>query len=254
MNTVTVKNTVLGEGRPKIAVPLAAEDSDGLQSALQGLQGLPFDVAELRADFLKQAADAGYVMDCLRQVRAALPDKPLLFTFRRAEEGGRCPVAQDDYFALVQAAIRSGWADMVDIELFAGEAQVKESAALAKSHGVAALLCNHDFDATPPKEEIIARLQTMQDWGADICKIAVMPQSPADVLVLLDAAQTMFRHYAKQPLVAVAMGKMGVISRLAGGTFGSAMTFGAATKASAPGQIAVNDLRTVLDILADEAV
>ncbi|WP_373706852.1 type I 3-dehydroquinate dehydratase [Neisseria dentiae] len=250
MNTVKIKNTVLGEGSPKIAVPLVAKDSDGLQAALQDLQGLSFDVVEFRADFLERAADAGYVMDCLRQVRAALPDTPLLFTFRRAEEGGECPVSQEVYFGLVQAAIRSGLADIVDIELFAGDTEVKETVALAKAHGVAGLLCNHDFYETPPKEDIIARLQTMQDWGADICKIAVMPQSPADVLVLLDATQTMFRHYAKQPLVTMAMGKIGVISRLAGETFGSAMTFGAAKKASAPGQINANDLRVILNILA----
>ncbi|OSI18819.1 3-dehydroquinate dehydratase [Neisseria dentiae] len=250
MNTVKIKNTVLGEGSPKIAVPLVAKDSDGLQAALQDLQGLSFDVVEFRADFLERAADAGYVMDCLRQVREALPDTPLLFTFRRAEEGGECPVSQEVYFALVQAAIRSGLADIVDIELFAGDAEVKETVALAKAQGVAALLCNHDFYETPPKEDIIARLQTMQDWGADICKIAVMPQSPADVLVLLDATQTMFGRYAKQPLVTMAMGKIGVISRLAGETFGSAMTFGAAKKASAPGQINANDLRVILNILA----
>ncbi|MDO5073529.1 MAG: type I 3-dehydroquinate dehydratase [Neisseria animaloris] len=250
MNTVKIKNTVLGAGSPKICVPLVAKDSDGLQTALAGLQGLTFDVVEFRADFLERAADGGYIMECLREVRAALPDTPLLFTFRRAEEGGECPVPPEVYFSLVQAAIRSGLTDIIDIELFAGEAEVKETVALAKANGVAALLCNHDFDKTPPKEEIIGRLKTMQDWGADICKIAVMPQSAADVLVLLDATQTMFNRYARQPLVTMAMGRLGVVSRLAGETFGSAMTFGSAGTASAPGQIGANDLRFILNVLA----
>ena len=47
----------------------------------------------------------------------------------------------------------------------------------------------------------------------------------------------------------MSMAKAGVISRLAGEVFGSAATFGAVKKASAPGQISVNDLRTVLTIL-----
>lgn len=250
MNTVALKNTVLGAGSPKIAVPLVAEDSDGLRAALADLQGLSFDVVEFRADFLAGAADEGLVMARLREVREALPDTPLLFTFRRAEEGGCCPVPEGYYFQLVQTAIRSGLIDAADIELFAGEEKVKETVALAKAHSVAALLCNHDFHQTPTKEEIISRLKTMQDWGADICKIAVMPQSPADVLVLLDATQTMFSRYARQPLVTMAMGKMGAVSRLAGETFGSAMTFGAAQKASAPGQIGANDLRRILNVLA----
>jgi len=45
------------------------------------------------------------------------------------------------------------------------------------------------------------------------------------------------------------MAGTGVISRLAGEVFGSALTFGAAKKASAPGQIAVADLLSVLNIL-----
>ena len=43
--------------------------------------------------------------------------------------------------------------------------------------------------------------------------------------------------------------RQGVISRLCGEVFGSSMTFGAAKKASAPGQMGVNDLSTVLDLL-----
>lgn len=249
MNTVTVKNIVLGAGRPKIAVPLVAENAAGLRAELAGLEGLSFDVVEFRADFLAAAADAGEVTACLELVRGALPETPLLFTFRRAEEGGACPVSPAYYFSLLQTVIESGLADIADIELFAGEAQVKEAVALAKAHGTAALLCNHDFHKTPPKQEIANRLQTMQDWGADICKIAVMPQSPADVLTLLDATQEVFQT-ASCPIVTMSMGKLGVISRLAGQTFGSAMTFGAAKQASAPGQIGANDLRMILNALA----
>ena len=52
-------------------------------------------------------------------------------------------------------------------------------------------------------------------------------------------------------LITMSMGQLGVISRLAGGTFGSAMTFGAKTKelASAPGQIEVDELKNILSIV-----
>ena len=46
-----------------------------------------------------------------------------------------------------------------------------------------------------------------------------------------------------RPLI---MAGTGVISRLAGEVFGSALTFGAAAKASAPGQMGVEDLKDVL--------
>lgn len=249
MNTVKLKNVKLGAGRPKIAVPLVAKDADGLKTAVASLAGLSVDVVEFRVDFLERALDADYVLAQTAEVCRALPDMPLLFTFRRAVEGGACPCSDDYYFALVQRAIRSGLIDAIDIELFAGDEPVKSAIQAAKDQGVAALLCNHDFDQTPPKAEIIGRLKKMAELGADICKIAVMPQSAADVLTLLDATQTVSQT-ATQPIVTMSMGKLGIVSRLSGQTFGSAMTFGAAAQASAPGQIGANDLRHILDILA----
>lgn len=249
MNVVAVKNIRLGEGSPKIAVPLVAKDSDGLDDALAALQGLSADIVEFRVDFLQQAADADFVLAQTERVRKALPDMPLLFTFRRAAEGGACPCGDDYYFDLLHRAIGSGLIDIIDIELFAGDEAVGRVIADAKANGVVALLCNHDFAQTPSKAEITGRLKKMADLGADICKIAVMPQSAADVLTLLDATQEACQN-ATQPIVTMSMGKLGVISRLAGQTFGSAMTFGAADQASAPGQIGANDLRRILDILA----
>jgi 3-dehydroquinate dehydratase len=248
MKTVTVKNMVLGAGRTKIAVPLVAEDSDGLMRAAAQLRTLDFDLAEFRADFLKRADEADFVLAQLEKVREALPDTPLLFTFRRAAEGGSCPCGDDYYFVLLRRAAESGLADIIDIELLAGDGPVGEAAAQVKAAGAAVLLCNHDFERTPPKDVIAGRLKKMEALGADICKIAVMPHSPQDVLTLLDAAYSVFQT-ASVPLVAVSMGRFGAVSRIAGGMFGSAMTFAAAEKASAPGQINVGELRNILDVL-----
>lgn len=87
-------------------------------------------------------------------------------------------------------------------------------------------MSNHDFHKTPAQEDIIYRLRRMQDLGADLPKIAVMPQSPQDVLTLLSATLTMKEKYATQPLITMSMGKIGSVSRVTGRLFGSAMTFG----------------------------
>ncbi|MDO5639688.1 MAG: type I 3-dehydroquinate dehydratase [Neisseria sp.] len=250
MNTVKVKSLVFGEGRPKICVPLVAANKAALEEQVAALAGLKFDLVEFRVDFLEEVENTDFVLDCCREVRRLLPDVPILFTFRTAVEGGVHEMPPERYFALLHAVIAAGAADLIDIELFAGDEEVKKVIAAAKAKGIATVLCNHDFDKTPPKEEIIYRLRRMQDLGADICKIAVMPQSSADVLVLLDATETMRSRYARQPLVTMAMGQRGIVSRLCGEEFGSAMTFGAAKQASAPGQIAVNDLAFILGVLS----
>ena len=84
--------------------------------------------------------------------------------------------------------------------------------------------------------------------GADIPKIAVMPQSKKDVLTLLAATEEMASEHADRPIITISMGKDGMISRLCGEVFGSALTFGTAGKASAPGQINVDELRQVLEM------
>ena len=55
--------------------------------------------------------------------------------------------------------------------------------------------------------------------------------------------------YADRPIITMSMSGTGVISRLTGEFFGSALTFGAAAKASAPGQIPVSELETVLSVI-----
>ena len=88
----------------------------------------------------------------------------------------------------------------------------------------------------------------MEEAGADIAKIAVMPESTEDVLTLLSATCKAKKELTC-PVITMSMAGTGVISRLGGEVFGSSMTFGAAKKASAPGQLGVTDLSTVLDLL-----
>ena len=76
-----------------------------------------------------------------------------------------------------------------------------------------------------------------------------MPQLKEDVLSLLAATLEMSEHYAKGPVITMSMSGAGVVSRLAGETFGSAVTYGAVGKQSAPGQVDAASLKKVLDVI-----
>lgn len=89
----------------------------------------------------------------------------------------------------------------------------------------------------------------MQEFGADLIKIAVMPKSRKDVLTLLDAEEEMVTKYAKCPMCAISMGRLGAVSRACGEVFGSDLTFGAVGKLSAPGQIKIEELRAIMEAL-----
>ena len=169
-----------------------------------------------------------------------------MFTFRTKKEGGEAHIEPENYIALNEAAAQSGFVDLIDVELFLGEEIVRRLVAVAHACEVKVIASNHDFAKTPKQEDILQRLCNMQQLDADILKIAVMPQNKADVLKLLTATEEMYTKYADRPIVTMSMGADGLISRLSGEFFGSAITFGAIGKASAPGQMPVEQLAQIL--------
>ena len=249
MNTVQVKNTVIGEGRPKICVPIVGKTKTDILEEAKKITSLPVDVVEWRVDWFDDVFATEKVLETAKELQEVLKDIPVLLTFRTSKEGGEKEISVSDYAALNIAAAQSGYVNLIDVEAFTGDDVVKTIIDAAHKAGVKVIASNHDFFKTPAKADIIYRLRKMQDMNADIPKIAVMPQNKKDVLTLLAATEEMTTNYADRPIITMSMAGTGVISRLCGEVFGSSMTFGAAKKASAPGQMGVNDLSTVLDLL-----
>ena len=248
MKTVQVRNVVIGEGIPKICVPIVGVTKADILEEAKALHSLPVDVVEWRIDWFEGVFDAERLLDALKDLRAELGDLPILMTFRTSKEGGEKAIDAEEYAALNIRAAESGLVDLVDVEVFTGDEVVSRIVKGAHAAGVKVVASNHDFDKTPEKDDIVSRLKKMEALDADILKIAVMPSSKKDVLTLLSATEEA-ASCTDRPVVTMSMAGTGVISRLSGEVFGSALTFGAAKKASAPGQMNVNDLKTVLTLL-----
>ena len=249
MNTIKVRDIEIGAGAPKIIVPIVGVTKEDILNEAKTFDSIPVDVVEWRVDWFEHVFEFDKVEDVLKELRTVLGNIPLLLTFRTIKEGGEKAIDTKDYKELNLRAAKTGYVDFIDVEIFTGDDVVREIIDGAHAAGVRVIASNHDFFKTPAKSDIIYRLRKMQDMGADIPKIAVMPQSKRDVLTLLCATEEMVTDYADRPIITMSMAGTGVISRLCGEIFGSSMTFGAAKKASAPGQMGVNDLNTVLDLL-----
>ena len=249
MNTIKVRDIEIGAGAPKIIVPIIGVTKEDILNEAKTFDSIPVDVVEWRVDWFEHVFETEQVIDVLKDLREVLGDTPILMTFRTSKEGGEKAITPEAYAELNLKAAKSGYVDLIDVEIFTGDAVVRRIIDGAHAAGVKVIASNHDFDKTPDKDDIVGRLHKMQDLGADIPKIAVMPQSKLDVLTLLSATEEMNRLYADRPIITMSMAGTGVISRLCGEVFGSALTFGAAGKASAPGQMGVNDLNTVLNLL-----
>ena len=171
-----------------------------------------------------------------------------IFRFCLPSAPKRKEIAAASYERLNCQVAASGLADLIDVEIFTGDDIVRSILAAAHRANVPVVASNHHFHETPAQETLLEILTKMDQMGADILKIAVMPQSRKDVLTLLSATEEMDLRTAK-PLITMSMGPVGMISRLCGEVFGSALTFGTVGKASAPGQIDAKDLASVLQLI-----
>lgn len=249
MSGVTIKNVTIGEGKPKIAVPIVGKTTDEVLKEAKALTSLACDIIEWRLDLFEDVINFSQVAELSHKLAELLPTIPLLLTFRTLGEGGGRAFEEADYYELYRYLIQQGACDLLDLELFMSEGQGAEIIELAHAKGIKIIMSNHDFKQTPAQDELISRLSLMAERQADICKIAVMPQSPGDVLTLLSATNDM-KQITERPIVTMSMGQLGMMSRIFGEIFGSAITFGAAEQTSAPGQLPVTELTRLLDLVS----
>lgn len=249
MKTIKLRNLEIGSGKPKIIIPIAEVEKENILAQAKLFKGVALDMVEWRVDFFRDVLDSKKVIDILSELRTELEDTPLLFTIRTKSEGGEIDISEESYTELNKSAANSGFVDAVDVEAFSSGQVAIQNIKNIHDANVLVVGSNHDFFATPSHEEIVRRLCKMQDMGVDIPKIAVMPQSKSDVLILLSATEEMSSKFANGPIITMSMSEIGAVSRICGEVVGSSMTFGTLGKASAPGQIPLKELNTAMDIL-----
>ncbi len=259
MKPLTIRSKKLGEGIPKLCIPITGRDEPDILEAAGRISGLPHDVIEWRADHFRNVTKPEKVRKILARLRQILPDSLILFTFRTMQEGGKGDLSAEDYLTLNEMVLRSGMADLLDLELYTGadpampedllsSSPLLPLLSLARQKGTPVILSSHDFEKTPPEAELLSRLSLMESMGCGIAKLAVMPHTKKDVLALLSATLRASESLSC-PIITMSMGPLGVISRAGGEFFGSCLTFGTAGQASAPGQLDAEKLADILRLL-----
>lgn len=254
MAAIEIKGVRIGVERPKTIVPLLDATLEELVEAARRAVAAGADCVEWRADFLDDPHDVAALQAAARALAEALPATPLIATLRTTGQGGRLGADPEEYARLVNALTATATPgeatgpDVVDIELGSGDDTVRELVATARQHGVRTIVSHHDFERTPGTDWMADKLCHMFDLGASIPKIAVMAQSPTDAARLMEATACAAQR-VDAPLLTMAMGDAGTITRLAGESFGSALTFCSLDAASAPGQVSLAEATAALDAL-----
>ena len=264
-------------GLPAVAVSLTGPSLAQARTQARSAIDAGADVLELRVDLLEEAGAlaapapldaataAAQVLECLRGLGETIDGAaPLLLTCRTAAEGGRAQLDDAAYGALLRSVL-DGLADWtperrpaaIDVEVQRGCLPQVCTQAHALSIDVVASF--HDFEATPADEALEEVLARMAREGADLAKIAVWPTGADDVARLLRVCARATAGAGEGtglgvPVAAMSMGTLGAVSRVAP-AFGSALTFAVVpdeqgqARASAPGQLPIQDVRRCLELL-----
>jgi 3-dehydroquinate dehydratase-1 len=221
--------TVALGGRPCIVAAGGEHEVDALVAA----DGA--DLVELRADLFDEPS-VERVVASLARVRNG--GRPIVLTVRSATEGGRA-MPEERRRAIYEAGLPL--ADAIDVET-ASTALVGALVPAARRAGRTVMLSTHDFAATPPRTELLARVARAFEAGADVAKVATHAESIAALRVLIDVT----RGVAPAPIATLAMGPAGPLSRFVLPAAGSLLTYASVGAPTAPGQMPVAELAALI--------
>lgn len=248
MKTVQIRNLTLGTGKPALCLPIVGQTQDDICRQAEEITKHPADIIEWRVDWYDELQNITQLNKTAELLREIIGDIPLLFTIRTINEGGKCDLSFDAYRRILLEISKNSCIDAIDTEILISTEKEIKALICALKKNVVVIASSHDFNHTPDSGVITDLLAYMYQCGADICKMAVMPKNTTDVLTLLSATNESTKHL-DCPVITMSMGKMGLISRISGETFGSALTFGCVGTPSAPGQINASELDTILTLL-----
>lgn len=243
---VKIKNCVIGEGSPKSIASTTARTPEDFIKNMKMLGELPeLDAIEIRCDYVGQT-DGKDFADLTRETYKLAGDKPVLLTFRDKTEGGARHVSDQWYADFYYEVLKNGQFDWIDIEQFRDIEVCREINRKAKAAGKVVMYSDHEFGWTPSEEEMIRRLVFQDAEGSDILKLAVMAHNTGDALRLMNATWKVRNYFSGKPMLTMAMGRWGVLSRCTGEFTGSDLTFAmVGGTPSAPGQIDYRDLKLI---------
>lgn len=247
---IAVQGKPMGNGvLPAIITPLVGKTQAAILEEVAAIVPKKPDLLEWRIDFFESIGDIPAVIDTALAIRRAAGGIPVLLTRRNETEGGQ-PLKIDEaaVVAMYTAACNAKCVELIDYELSNAPADLKALREVSKASGIGMVMSYHNFQMTPDGATLDSKFAAAKAFDADVGKVAVMPTNERDVLELL-AATSRAREALDIPLISMSMGGVGSLSRIMGWVYGSAATFAVGKSSSAPGQIAIEDLRTALAIV-----
>ncbi|MEM2256434.1 MAG: type I 3-dehydroquinate dehydratase [Candidatus Bathyarchaeia archaeon] len=193
-----------------------------------------FKIVELRIDFIGKSW-----IDVANRIKTTW-----IATCRSVREGGLFNGEDKEIVDILLQAIEVG-ASYVDIEI--SLTNLSMAIKLLKSRGAKIIVSYHNFVETPSPEELVRIVKREITYGAEVWKVATLARSYSDCIAILRLL-TMFKEI---PGIAIAMGDLGIITRILSPLLGGFLTYASVKREleSAVGQLTVNELLDTYSLL-----
>lgn len=216
----------------KIAIPIFQAKKEDVIEVAKDCIDKGADILEFRIDALDNP-NFEDIEEIIKEINF-----PMIATNRIASEGGSFKGSEEERIDILLRC--ASLVDYVDIELQSEDKYIKQ----IHDTGVNTIVSYHDFDKTPEINEITYIVEKEQNLG-DIAKVAFMPQDLDDTLKIL----AILSHCDNT--IAISMGDLGSYTRIMASKFDSPITFAAGRDVTAPGQIDIETMKSLLNMDLD---
>ncbi|MGL4831128.1 MAG: type I 3-dehydroquinate dehydratase [Propionibacteriaceae bacterium] len=143
-----------------------------------------------------------------------------------------------------RALVLGSGASWIDLPYQPGSPFASQSSA---AHSPVVVGSWHDYEKTPPRDELLQLIEAIFCAGADVAKIACYCHSYHDAARLLGLLDD------PRPIVALGMGPQGALTRVAGELWQTPLAFVPGVEPTAPGQLPEAHLRTIVALMQESA-
>lgn len=199
------------------------------------------DVIEWRADFL----DKNEILTVAPAVFEKFAGREILFTLRTRGEGGQIDLTSEEYLAIIQDIQSIYHPDYIDFEFYSHREVFEQMLEFSNL-----VLSYHNFQETP--ENMMEILSELTSLSPKLVKVSVMAQNEQEVLDLMNYTRGFKTLNPEQDYVTISMGKVGKISRLTADLTGSSWSYASVGEESAPGQIPLENMRRIRELLNED--
>ena len=213
----------------KIAIPIFQAKKEDVIKVAEDCIEKGADVLEFRIDALDNP-NFKDIQEIIEEINF-----PMIATNRISSEGGSFKGTEEERIDILLKC--APLVDYVDIELQSDDKYIKQ----IHDTGVTTIVSYHDFHKTPEINEIMYIVEKEQKLG-DIAKVAFMPNDLDDTLKIL----AILSHC--ENTIAISTSDLGSYTRVMASKFDSPITFAAGTDVTAPGQIDIETMKSLLNM------